>query len=270
MSERMPADLQAALDESVDRRGAFGQPAIFSSETTSTNDIAATLAERGAAEGTMAIALAQTAGRGRLGRQWFSPPAAGLYVSVVCRSPRAAPFLTLAGGVAVADGIRAATGLPVTIKWPNDVVVADAVAPARFRKLAGILAEASTGPDGTVQHVVLGFGINVLRVTYPAAISTRATSIELELGRPVERGAVLAEILCALNGHITALRRGEYERMLARWRELSPTSIGSRVEWTADGMTRMGMTAGIDDGGRLLVAAQNRVERIVAGEVRWM
>lgn len=270
MSEPMPADLQAALDESSDRRGAFGQPASFFSETTSTNDIAATLAERGAAEGTMALALAQTSGRGRLGREWFSPPGAGLYVSVVCRSPRAAPFLTLAGGVAVADGIRAATGLPVTIKWPNDVVVSDTVAPARFRKLAGILAEASTGPDGTLQYVVLGFGINLLRVTYPAALAIRATSIELELGRPVERGAVLAEILCALAQQMASLRRGEPERMLARWRELAPSSVGSRVEWVADGATRTGTTTGIDECGRLLVAAQNRVERIVAGEVRWL
>src|SRR6185436_8017573 len=107
------------------RRGSFGQPAVFFHETGSTNDIAAAMAEQGAPQGAMAVAFAQTAGRGRLGRVWFSPPGAGLYVSVVCRDATVAPLLTLAGGVAVADGIRAATGLPVEIKWPNDVVVAD-------------------------------------------------------------------------------------------------------------------------------------------------
>ena len=91
-------------------------------------------------KGTTVVAAAQTAGRGRLGRTWFSPPGAGSMSRSSAATRRAAPLLTLAGGVAVADGIRAATGLPVQIKWPNDVVV-EGGAPARRRKLAGILAE---------------------------------------------------------------------------------------------------------------------------------
>src|SRR5207253_921772 len=124
--------------------------------------------EDGAPDGTAVVASSQTAGRGRFGRQWYSPPGAGLYVSIVCRNAAAAPLLTLAGGVAVADGIRAATGLPVCIKWPNDVVV-ESGSPARRRKLAGILAEASSGADG-VQHVILGFGINLRSAAYPQAL----------------------------------------------------------------------------------------------------
>ena len=103
----------------------------------------------------MIIADTQTAGRGRQGRSWCSPPGAGLYVSVVMRPPlRAVPLLTVGAGVAIAEGIRAATGLTPALKWPNDVYVG-------ARKLAGILAEAGSIPGGA-QHVVLGFGINVL------------------------------------------------------------------------------------------------------------
>jgi BirA family transcriptional regulator, biotin operon repressor / biotin---[acetyl-CoA-carboxylase] ligase len=269
MPDPLPPDLETALASSAARRGQFGQPVVFFSEIGSTNDAAVAMAERGASEGTMAIASAQTAGRGRLGREWYSPAGAGLYVSIVCRSARAAPLLTLAGGVAVADGIRRASGLPVVLKWPNDVVVPDPVAPGRRRKLAGILAEGSTGPDG-LQYVVLGFGINLRPALYPQTIAARTTSVEGELGRPVDRGAVLAETLSALNHHATTLASGHTAELFKRWRELAPSAVGARVEWTANGLTHRGTTSGIDDQGALLVREQNRTERIIAGEVVWL
>ena len=268
MSEPLPEDLESALRTSAGRRGRFGEPTVFLSQTASTNDVALGLAERGAAEGTTVIALAQTSGRGRLGREWFSPPGAGLYVSVVCRERAALPFVTLAGGVAVADGIRAATGLPVAIKWPNDVVIADRVAPERPRKLSGILAEGSSGATG-MQYVVLGFGVNLRPAAYPPAVAARATSLEAELGRPVDAGPVLAEILAALNRHMTALGAGDRAAVLGRWRALAPSAAGAQVEWTADGRTLRGTTAGIDDDGALLVRVGTHTARVVAGEVRW-
>lgn len=268
MREPLPDEICAALRSSSTRRGPFGQPAVFFSETGSTNDVAAAMAERGAPEGAMAVALAQTAGRGRLGRAWFSPPGAGLYFSVICRNPIVAPLLTLAGGVAVADGIRGATGLPVDIKWPNDVVVADRSAPGRRRKLAGVLAEASSGADG-LQYVVLGVGINLSPAAYPPSIAARATSIESELGRPVEAGPILAETLSALNEHVSALARAQGERVLARWRALSPSSVGAAVEWISNGTSSRGTTAGIDDQGALLVRSSRGLERIISGEVVW-
>jgi BirA family transcriptional regulator, biotin operon repressor / biotin---[acetyl-CoA-carboxylase] ligase len=268
MSEPLPADLEEALDRSAASRGEFGAPVVFLSETGSTNDVALAMAERGAPEGAMAIALAQTAGRGRLGREWYSPPGAGLYVSLVCRSTRALPLLTLAGGVAVADGIRCATGLPVFIKWPNDVVVLDETVPGRRRKLAGVLAEGSSGAQG-LHYVVLGFGINLRPAAYPSGLASRATSIETELGRPVDRGRVLADVLSMLNRHVTALADGSAAGLLERWRALAPTAVGARVEWTENGATRSGTTSGIDDDGALLVRTPDRVERIRSGEVTW-
>ena len=267
MSDPVPDDLARALAASDARRGCFGNPLYFFTETGSTNDVAQSLAEHGAPEGATVVASAQTAGRGRFGRTWFSPPGAGLYVSVVCRNPVAAPLLTLAGGVAVADGIRAATGLPVEIKWPNDIVVAGRTA-ARPRKLAGILAEGSTGADG-LQYVILGFGINLRPAAYPPDLADRASSVETELGRSADSGLVLAETLSVLAASFERLRSGDFHPVLDRWRALAPSSRGSRVEWESSGVTLAGTSQGIADDGALLVRVGDRVERIISGELRW-
>ena len=267
MSEPVPDDVVQALAATASRRGCFGEPLYFFTETPSTNDVAATLADRGAPEGATVFAWSQTAGRGRFGRTWFSPPGAGLYVSIVCRNGTAAPYVTLAGGVAVADAIRSATGLPVHIKWPNDVVV-EGAAPARRRKLAGILAEASSGSDG-LQYVILGFGINLRPAAYPPELSDRATSIEAELGRRADGAAVLAETLARFAEWVVQLSRGESRGLLSRWRELAPSAHGATVEWDAPHGVVSGVSAGLADDGALLVRVQNRIERILSGELRW-
>lgn len=269
MPEPLPADFQAALMATASRRGPFGEPAHFLTETGSTNDVAAALAERGAPEGTTVIALAQRAGRGRLGRVWFSPAGAGIYISVICRDRSAVPLLTLAGGVAVAEGIRVTTGLPVEIKWPNDIVVEDGRSGARRLKLAGILAEASTGAEG-LQQAILGFGINVRPAAYPPELVGLATSIETELGRPADSAAVLAETLAALNTQVQWLARGDTAATLNRWRALAPSAVGSAVEWSRAGERRRGTTAGIDEEGALLVRSGNHIERVFSAEVRWL
>jgi BirA family transcriptional regulator, biotin operon repressor / biotin---[acetyl-CoA-carboxylase] ligase len=267
MSDAVPEEIAAALRASASRRGSFGDPLYYFSETGSTNDVAAALAEHGAPEGATVVASAQSSGRGRFGREWFSPPGAGLYVSVVCRNPVAAPFLTLACGVAVVDGIRAATGLPLQIKWHNDVVV-EGGALLRRRKLAGILAEASTGADG-LQHVIVGFGINLRPAAYPPDLADRATSVEAELGRAADGAAVLAETLAAFSALVERLAAGDVATVLARWRELAPSSRGAAVEWDTGAGTIAGISAGIADDGALLVKVGDRIERIISGELRW-
>ena len=267
MSDPVPEEFARALMATVSRRGAFGSPFYFFLETGSTNDIASALAENGAPQGTTVLASSQTAGRGRFGRAWFSPPGAGLYVSIVCRDERAAPFLTLTGGVAVAEGVRNATGLPVHIKWPNDIVVEGQRAVAR-RKLAGILAEATSAPDG-LQYVILGLGINLGPAAYPPELADRATSIEIELGRPVDGAALLSETIAVFAERFRELQRGNSAGVLKRWRELAPSARGAAVEWDTTGGPVAGISAGIDDHGALLVRVGDRIERIISGEVRW-
>jgi BirA family biotin operon repressor/biotin-[acetyl-CoA-carboxylase] ligase len=104
---------------------------------------------------------------------------------------------------------------------------------------------------------------------YPPALAARVTSIEHELGRMVEPPLILAEVLIALNEQTNALSAGKRHEVLARWRALSPSATGTRVEWTADGTAHLGITAGIDDDGALLVRTGHGLERIIAGEVAW-
>jgi BirA family biotin operon repressor/biotin-[acetyl-CoA-carboxylase] ligase len=268
MPDPVPDEIAAALRACAPRRGVFGGRVHYLAETGSTNDVATALAERGAAEGTVVIASAQTAGRGRLGRTWFSPAGAGLYVSIVCRDPRIVSLLTLAAGVAVAEAIRAVTALPVEIKWPNDIVLRTRPGGDGWRKLAGVLAEASTG-GAAVDVVVLGIGINLRSAAYPPELADRATSIEAARGRSVEPADLLCAILCALNEQAAGLRVGDRAAILARWRALAPTAEGAAVEWTGPSGAQRGTTAGIDADGALLVRIGDRTERILGGELRW-
>jgi len=270
MSDPFPPDLASALESTQQARGRFGSRVFYFNQTGSTNDLAARAAERGDPEGTLFVAAAQTAGRGRLGRTWFSPPDAGLYVSTIIRRAEVIPWVTLAAGVAVAEGIRSATGLPAQLKWPNDVVAVGSRAFSARRKVAGVLAEASSGPAG-VQHVILGFGINLRAGSFPPELADRAGSIEQELGRPIDGGAVLANVLVALNDATrTLVESGGASALLERWLALSPSARGASIEWDAGGAaSRSGITAGVADDGALLVTTADGVERILSGEVRW-
>jgi BirA family biotin operon repressor/biotin-[acetyl-CoA-carboxylase] ligase len=225
--------------------------------TTSTMDVAAKLASEGARHGVVVVADEQTSGRGRRGSTWQSPPGAGLYLSLIARHSGAGlSLITLAAGVAVHDGIKAATGLSADVKWPNDLIVGP-------RKLAGILAEgiAIGTPE---QAVVIGVGINLQPAAYPPEVSARATSIEGELGRGIDRDLVLSCVLSSLWDRLALLERSPGD-ILQAWRAVSPNANGTQVEWEG----RRGLTAGIDDTGALLVRTADRVERIISGELLW-
>lgn len=249
------------------RLDGVGSTILFFPTIGSTNDVALRLAAQGDHHGAVVIADEQTAGRGRRGRTWFSPPGSGLYVSMVLSPagarvdpPRATMLLTLAAGIALAEGVEAATGLRVDIKWPNDLYCAR-------RKLAGILAEAA---GGEAESVVLGYGINVGPIAYPPEVADRATSIETELGRRTDRAALCVETIAAVSRRYRDLLDGRFDAILDAWRERAPGSRGARVTWRSPEGPRTGVTAGIDDRGALLVEIGERIERIVAGEVTWL
>jgi BirA family biotin operon repressor/biotin-[acetyl-CoA-carboxylase] ligase len=186
-------------------------------------------------------------------------------VSAVLRPPpQAMPLLTMAAGLGVSDGVAAATGLQTYVKWPNDVCVAGRPP----RKLAGILAEAGTSGE-RVLHVVLGIGINVLPAAYPPDVAARATSLEGELGRAVSRPAVLAECLAGVWQRYSMLMSGRGEELLAAWRGRAAATFGRRVEWDDASGTRRGVARDVDASGALLVAGENGLVRLTAGEVRW-
>lgn len=268
-AEPPPADVACAIARVAARAGAFGRRVHWLASTASTNDAAARLAESGAEEGTTVVAERQTAGRGRHGRVWFSPSGAGLYASVIVRPEKAmsdaahpATLLTLASGVAIAEAVNAVTGLPAEIKWPNDVLIGG-------RKLAGILAEA-TLQSGEPLFVILGFGVNLQPAAYPPELASRVTSIEAETNRPSDRALLLAEILASLGERYADLREGRFDAILTAWRALAVSLPGARVEWDSPAGIVSGRAQDIDRDGALLVRVGGKIERVVAGEVRWV
>lgn len=257
--------MREPLERALDRLGRFARRVLWYAEIASTNDIAMALADSGEPEGCVVVADSQSAGRGRLGRTWVSPPGAGIYASVILRpSLVVAPLLTLAAGVAVADGIEAATGLRAQLKWPNDVVIGDSGG-RMIRKLAGILAE-SSAPS----VVILGLGINVMPAAYPPDVASRATSIEGELGRPADRGVVLAECLAALEARYRELQASRVDEVVSAWRTRASSTFGRKVEWDAGGTMQQGVAHDVDEDGALLVRAGGGVVRVISGEVRWI
>jgi BirA family biotin operon repressor/biotin-[acetyl-CoA-carboxylase] ligase len=189
-----------------------------------------------------------------------------LYVSIVLRPShestgdgRTTSLLTLTAGVSLAEAIEASTALRADIKWPNDLLVGR-------RKLAGILAE-STGDLGCV---VLGYGLNVSARALPPDVEQRATSIESELGRPVDRAMLCAETIAAIARRYRDLVDGRFDAILDAWRSRSPSSRHARVAWDSPAGRQSGVTGGIDAHGALLVRVGDRVERIVGGALTWL
>jgi BirA family transcriptional regulator, biotin operon repressor / biotin---[acetyl-CoA-carboxylase] ligase len=138
-------------------------------------------------EGSVAVAEEQSEGRGRLGRSWDAPHGSSVLVSVLLTPAvpsERLPELSLIAGGAVAEAIKDTTGIEPAVKFPNDVLIGG-------RKVAGILAESKEG------RVALGVGVNVHQRAeeLPAGVPTTPTSLDLELGTPVDRGLLLAAIL---------------------------------------------------------------------------
>ena len=258
--------------EIVDALSTRSAPFYFYDRVASTNDVALALAASGAPHGTAVLADLQEAGRGRLGRTWWSPPAAGMYLSVVVRTDGLAsqvPLLTLTSGVALATALRRVSGLPVELKWPNDLVIG-----RPWRKLAGILCEATgLGTTGAVPDaVVVGMGMNLQRSAYPAYIADRATSVAEECGQEVARAAIVAATLEALSHHVERLKAGEAHGVLDEWRTLAKAGLDrAPIRWRDHEGEHRGTTIGLDADGALRVrrAGTNTDTRLVSGEVVW-
>lgn len=262
--EPLPADLAAAVDAPAEARGPW--TLRYLSETDSTNDVALDLALRGAPAGTAVLAGSQRAGRGRRGHSWFSPPGAGMYVSAIWRPAQdmtTMSLLTLAAGAAVADSVRTVSGLPVELKWPNDIVIG-----RPWRKLGGLLCEGA-GTGSRIDAVVVGVGLNLRAATYPSDIVRTASSIEDELGRVVDRAALVIEILERLTQMAKAMEGSGGDMVRAAWRRFGAAGFGGAVRWRDQRGEHRGRAKDIDLDGALLVETSGRVERLVAGDVQW-
>ena len=255
-------DLDAARIESALARGSipWGRPLIVTPLTASTNDDAKRAARNGAPEGAAFVADAQSSGRGRLGRTWFSPSGENLYASFVLRpsfDPKRIPLVTLTAGLAVVDAVvPRVAARRVGLKWPNDVYVDG-------RKVAGILSEAQV-IDGRVAWIVVGIGINVRTRAFPSELAERSTSLAIAGATALHRGDLFVDLAGALFRRIATLREGNVRDLVAEFAARDEIA-GQAI--TVDGAPAIAL--GIAEDGALRIRrADGREEQCVAGEIR--
>jgi len=259
----LPQELQEGLQTAL-----IGQGDIrFFPRTDSTNRQAKALAAAGAPEGTVVIAEEQSAGRGRRGRAWFSPPRTGIYMSLILRPdipPQEAPRFALLAAAAVAAAVRETTSLEVMIKWPNDIL-------AGGRKMGGILTEASMEMD-RVEYLVIGVGLNVNlnRREFPPELQSIATSIREETGRPAGRILLTKRLLESLESTYHEYRREGFAPILKRWQDFTEM-LGREVAVEVRGRMLTGEVAAFDaDGALVLRTPGGEALRLFFGDVHFV
>ena len=219
----------------------------------STNREAMALAQAGAEHGTVVLADSQTEGRGRLARRWISPPGVNVYCSIIIRTSIPAErlsdwlsWLPLITALAAAEAIETVAGAGVSVKWPNDLLIAG-------RKAGGILCESGTAPTGPFQIIGIGLNVNARRSDFAAELQDTATTIHDETGRDTDRNQLLATLLKELEECFEEFSSRGFERISHAYQRRSAT-IGQTVKaFLADGKEFVGLALAIGSDGSLTV-----------------
>lgn len=223
-------------------------------EIDSTNTEAKRMVADGFLGDALLVAHAQTAGRGRMGRSFYSPMATGAYFSILhtLTTPLCdAVAITSAASVAVMRAIKALTGVQMQIKWVNDLYYND-------KKICGILTEAVSSGEST--HVIVGIGINLSTADFPEEL----TEIAGSLGEELDVAELIAQIFCEISRY---LQDPENREWLADYRAHSCV-LGRRVAWVSEGVTHEGFAESIDADGALLIRTENEeLIRLHTGEI---
>lgn len=231
---------------------------------TSTNDLLRQAAANGAPEFTVYAAKSQTAGKGRQGRQFYSPPQTGLYLSILLRpqiSPAESLALTPLAAVAATNAVERCSGQSVQIKWVNDLLL-------NGKKICGILAESQFSDADTLDYVIVGIGINLLPPPqgFPPELKQIAGAIY-----PADANAESAFIDCAaelISSLIYEYRRLPEKHYLARYRSRL-CMLGTEITVCENGMERTAIALAVDDALRLLVRYSDGTEQWRStGEIR--
>jgi len=241
----------------------FGRRVFFSREVNSTSDWAKNLARMGAEEGTVTVAETQTAGRGRLGREWASPRG-GLWFSIVLRpklKASEAAKLVFVASLAVAEVLHEKYGLRTETKWPNDVL-------ADGKKICGILAEMNT--KGTrVNSVILGIGVNAnfANDALPELVKTRATSIEKEFGKKIRLESLLKALLEKMEMIYDGYLEAGFAPLLEQWKKYAGF-LGHKVTITDQDERLNGLALDVDFDGVLILKLEDGTRRrILVGDL---
>jgi BirA family biotin operon repressor/biotin-[acetyl-CoA-carboxylase] ligase len=244
--------------------GTIGWRVHYFEELESTQQTAAEMAAHGALHGEVVIAERQTEGRGRMGRRWHSPPGVNFYGTFILRPemPIAeAALLSLVAGVAVAETMEMVAPRIVALKWPNDIWLGG-------RKAGGMIAEAVTDSRHHLACVLLGIGLNLNLAPehIPAELRNRATSVLAATGRPCDRVELAGELFSRLDSRYMETLSNGFDAVRPAWERYSALT-GKQVT-AVDGQNRIGGTVrGIGSDGALLLEADGRIVRVLAGDV---
>jgi BirA family biotin operon repressor/biotin-[acetyl-CoA-carboxylase] ligase len=229
-------------------RGIIGREILFFETVNSTNTKALELAEK-APEGTVVLADSQNKGRGRLGRTWISPPGVNIYMSVILKPKirtKDSSLITIMSAVACATALKNTTGLRITTKWPNDLMLNN-------KKVGGILTELKSQKQ-TITSAIVGIGINVNADihAFPEEVDQTATSLQNEAGVAYQREPMVADILNEMDRWYKTLITLEKEAILRAWEHIDST-IGRQVMIVTPHETLTGTAESIDNEGMLMV-----------------
>ncbi len=240
----------------------LGRPCNVEPVVDSTNTALADQARRGGTHGTVLVADSQTRGRGRHAHSWHSPAGLNLYFSLLLRpgwSPRANPPISLAAGIALAEVAAVHLPDPPHLKWPNDLLY-------RERKLAGILVEGALQDDG-FDYVIVGIGLNVNQLDFPASLSATAGSLRQMSGQELPRAELLASLLNRLEKWLDTLNQGDPRPVLTAWLRFAPW-IGTPIRVKMGAKEIAGTALGLTDEGALRIRDASGGECVVhTGEV---
>ena len=194
-------------------------------QTDSTNSQALHITEIGTPHGTVIVANQQTAGKGRLGRRWHSPAHTNLYCSIILTQKPIQSLISwipLASGVAVAEALEDLSGLPMSVKWPNDILFGT-------KKLGGILCETTTkGPSGWGAIVGIGINVNCEKTHFPPELTETATSLAIEAERQFDRRTVLTTLLAKLESYYDCVFSSDLHTLQASYNSRSST-LGRQI-----------------------------------------
>ncbi len=239
----------------------LGHPIHYQYQVTSTQDVAREKALRGAEEGLLVLAEEQTAGRGRAGRTWWSPPGTAILSSLLLR-PQLPPthlgYIGMIAGLAVIDALTDLPGLEPTLKWPNDILL-------HGKKLGGILVESLWEGD-ELDALILGLGLNVNTYFPPThPLAGEATSIFMETGHPCAREPLIYAYVFHLSEYYHRIHQGWSPVPL--WKEHLET-LGQRV-WVDEGHTHWeGIAEDVTETGELVLRRDGERVLLRVGDVR--
>ncbi|GAA5345646.1 biotin--[acetyl-CoA-carboxylase] ligase [Planifilum fimeticola] len=254
--------LQEEITRNLSTRS-FGRALRTLKTVDSTQMVAHQWAREGAPEGAAVISEEQTAGRGRLGRSWHSPPGSGIWMSLILRPPipiARAPQLTLMASVGITRALQRETCLPVRIKWPNDLLIRD-------KKVCGILTELR-GEQDRVHYVVLGAGINVnIGVeAWPPDLREKVTSLSTEAGRTFRRSPLIAAILEELEKIYEQYLHQGFSTIRKEWERLSGI-LGRPVTARNPDGEMTGIARGLNEDGALLLETEGGLTPVYSAEI---